>query len=88
MKEIFDNLWSEYLAERCAVIDTDYERALAKQTVKLHEVANELLSTEQIAAVEKYIDSLCDIQGAFVKKAFVKGCEFALALLFEFRALP
>ena len=34
-------------------------------------------------AVEKYVDALCDLEALFVKKAFLKGCEFAVSFLLE-----
>jgi len=33
--------------------------------------------------VEKYVDALCDLEALFVKKAFLKGCEFAVSFLLE-----
>ena len=83
MKEILEKLWSEYLWEKCAAIDTDEERSLAKSAIKLHEKANALLNKEQREAVEKYVAELCDIDTLFAKKAFFKGCEFAISFLLE-----
>ena len=42
-----------------------------------------MLNGEQANAVEKYVDALCDMQALFAKKAFVKGCEFAVSFLLE-----
>ena len=85
MNEKLEKLWNEYLAEKCAEIDTEEERLLAKKAAKAHQIANDLLTDSQIDALEKYVDTLCDIQDAFVKKAFFKGCEFAITFLFELR---
>ncbi len=83
MKEILENLWNEYFAEECAVIDTDEERAFLVRTGELHESVNELLTKEQRETIEKYIEALYEMQNLFVKKAFFKGCEFATTFLFE-----
>ena len=83
MKETLEKLWNEYLSTECAEIDTDEEKMLTKQTVALHEKANALLNKEQEDAVEKYVDALCELEGFFVKKAFFKGCEFAVSFLLE-----
>lgn len=83
MKETLEKLWNEYLLNECAAIDTDEERALTKKTVELHEKVNVLLNKEQEEAVEKYVDALCDIEALFTKKAFFKGCEFAVSFLLE-----
>lgn len=83
MKTTLEKLWNEYLSNECAVIDTDEERALTRKVVKLHEEANALLNKEQQDATEKYVDAFCDLEAIFVKKAFFKGCEFALSFMLE-----
>lgn len=83
MKETLEKLWNEYLSDECAAIDTDDERNLTKKTVELHEKAKALLNKTQEDAVEKYVDALCDIEIRFAKKAFLKGCEFAISFLLE-----
>ena len=83
MKETLEKLWNDYLLDECAEIDTNEERNLTKKAVELHEKANALLNNEQRDAVEKYVDALCDINAVFSKKAFFKGCEFALSFLLE-----
>ena len=83
MKETLEKLWNEYLLDECAAIDTDEERNLTKEAVELHEKANVLLNKDQKDAVEKYVDALCDIEALFAKKAFFKGCEFAVSFLLE-----
>ena len=83
MKTTLEKLWNEYLADECAVIDTDEERALTKKNAGLHEKAVAPLSNEQRVAVEEYADSLCELEALFVRKAFIKGCEFAASFLLE-----
>ena len=83
MKKLLEKLWNETFAEECASMNTDEERALSKRALELHEAVNELLSKEQNDAVEQYIDALFEIEAAFVKKAFFKGCEFATAFLLD-----
>ena len=60
MKETLERLWNEYLADECAVIDTDEERVLTKRTIELHEKANALLNREQEKAIEKYVDAMSE----------------------------
>ncbi len=83
MKETLERLWAEYLSDECAAISTEEEKKLTKKTVELAEKANALLNEEQEAAVEKYVDALCDTEALFVKKAFFRGCEFAVSFLLE-----
>ncbi len=83
MKETLEKLWNEYLLDECAMVDTDEERNLTQKTAELHEKASALLNKEQKTAVQKYVDALCDIEALFVKKAFLKGCEFSVSFLLE-----
>ncbi len=83
MKKTLEKLWDEYLLEGCAAMNTEEERRLAKKAVELHEQANALLNKDQQDAVEKYVDALCDNEAVLVKKAFIKGCEFAALFLLE-----
>ena len=83
MKATLEKLWNEYLSDECAAMDTEEERELTKKAVELHEKANVLLNKEQQDAVEKYVDALCEVEALFVKKAFFKGCEFAVSFLSE-----
>jgi alpha-galactosidase len=83
MKETLEKLWMEYLSEECCIIDTDEERELTKKTADLHQKANGLLNKEQAEAVDNYADALCEMEAFYVKKAFVKGCEFAVSFLLE-----
>ena len=83
MKTTLEKLWDEYLFSECAVLDTDEERSLTKKADELHKKMNSLTNNEQQAIIEKYIDALYDLEDLFVKKAFVKGCEFAVSFLLE-----
>ena len=81
MKEILEKLWDEYFFDKCAVMNTDEEREMTKRVVELHETANASLNKEQKEAIEKYVDALCDTEALFVKKAFFKGCGFAVSFI-------
>ena len=83
MKKTLEKLWNEYLLDECAFVDSDVERCLTKKTAELHEKATNILNKDQKDAVEKYIDALCEIESLFAKKAFIKGCEFAVSFLSE-----
>ena len=83
MKQTLEKLWNDYLLDECAVIDTDEERTLTTKAAELHENVNAFLNKEQQDTVEKYVDVLCDLEALFVKKAFCKGCEFAVSFLLE-----
>lgn len=83
MKTTLENLWNAHFAEECAEINTDEEKSLLKRAGEMHKKVNELLTKEQICLVEKYIETLYEIQTVFGKKSFFKGCEFAISFLFE-----
>lgn len=83
MKITLETLWNEYLADQCAVIDTEEERELANTAILLRKTISVLLTKEQSDTVEKYVDVLCELQYFFVKKAFFKGCEFATSFLLQ-----
>ena len=83
MRETLEKLWNEYLLDRCSVIDTDEERKLTNKALELHEKANVLLNKDQQDAVEQYVDAVYDTEALFAKKAFFKGCEFAVSFLLE-----
>ena len=85
MKITLEKLWNEYLLEQCSAMDTDEERELTKKAVELHGEVTDLLTAEQEHAVEAYVDALCEINSLFAKKAFLKGCEFAVSFLLEAR---
>ena len=68
MKKTLEKLWNEYLLENSAVIDTEEERTLTKQTIELHKKVTELMNQEQNDAVEKYVDALCDLEALLQKK--------------------
>ena len=86
MKKTLEKLWSEYLFDECSVLDTDEERNLTKRAFELHAKANALLNKDQQAAVETYVDALYDLEALFAKKAFFKGCEFAVSFILEARS--
>ncbi len=83
MKETLENLWNDYLLDASATMDSDEERELAKKAIELHQSVITLLNTEQIDAVEKYVDILLQIDSLFTKRAFMTGCEFAVSFLLE-----
>ncbi len=83
MKEILEKLWNEYLWSECNEIDTAEERELIKKAELLHEKVNAMLDQDQQKAMEDYINTLCAIDSLFHKKAFYRGCEFAVAFLLE-----
>lgn len=83
MKEIIEKLWNEYFSNECAVINTEEEKELIQESIKLHQIENELLTPNQIKAVERHIEKIYELQGLFIKKAFFKGCEFAISFLLE-----
>ena len=87
MKETLEKLWNDYLVDECAVVDTNEERNIARKALDLHEKVSSLLNDEQRMAVEEYIDALCANDSFFAKKAFIKGCEFAVLFLREVGAL-
>ena len=83
MKESLERLWNEYFAEECAAIDTKKEKRLAKKALEAHAAVNESLTNEQMKILEKYIETLFEMQDILVKKAFFKGCNFAASFLIE-----
>jgi hypothetical protein len=74
---MFENLWNEYFAGECAVVDSEEEKKLVKKAIEKRKLIDDLLTQEESEAIENYICVLFEIQGCFVKKAFFKGCEFA-----------
>ena len=83
MKKTLEKLWNEYLLDECSSLDTDEGRNLTKKAAELHKKADSLLNKEQKDAVESYVEALYSIESFFVKKAFFKGCEFAVSFLLE-----
>ena len=83
MKQTLEKLWNDYLADECATTNSEEERKLTKITAELHEKVNVLLNEKQKSAVEEYVDALYDVESIFVRKAFIKGCEFAVAFILE-----
>ncbi len=68
-------------------MDTEEERELTKRAADLHKKANTLLSKDQENAMEEFICALYEAQALFMKKAFFKGCRFAVAFLLETQGL-
>ena len=87
MKETLEKLWNNYLLDECSDIDTDEERQFIKKTAELHDRVNALINQEQADAMEEYVDAVSQIDAFLVKKAFCKGCEFAVSFLLETRNL-
>ena len=83
MKDTLEKLWDDYFAPDCAVIETEAEKALAQKVLQLQKTAHAPLTSEQIQAIEKYIDAICELESTFTKKAFFKGCEFAISFILE-----
>ena len=81
MKNAMNKLWDEYFNEECAVIDTDEERAILRTVIESEEAACASLTQEQRERVEEYAEAIYKGEGAHVKKAFFKGCEFAASFL-------
>lgn len=76
MKKTLENLWNDYLMDECSTINTDEEREHTKDAAMLHEKLNDLLNEEQKEAVEKYVESLYEIQAFFCERRFIKGANF------------
>ena len=83
MKETLEKLWQEYISDECDSIKTLEERKMIKNVAELHEKVIAILSEEQKNAVEKYIDTICEMDSIFAKKAFFNGCKFAVSFLLE-----
>ncbi len=83
MKKALEKLWNDYFAEECAIMNTKEERKLIRKAAKTREAVNALLRQEQSEAMERYIEALYEMQGFCVKKAFIKGCEFAVSFFLE-----
>ena len=83
MKETLEKLWNDYLLDECSAIDTTGERSLTEKAAELHKIINDCLNSEQQITLESFVDALCDTQSLFAKKAFFKGCEFALLFFLE-----
>ena len=83
MKKTIEKLWNEYFLDECFAMNTDEERNLMKKTAEFHEKVSALLNKEQESAVEQYVESIYDTESLLVKKAFFKGCEFAVSFLLK-----
>ncbi len=87
MAGMIEKLWNEYFAESCSGIETAEEKAMIKRAIETLEAVNMLLTKEQNDALEKHMEVVYEMQGGFIKKAFFKGCEFALSFALETGAL-
>lgn len=83
MKKALAELWNEYFAEKCAVLDTQEEKTLARKAVEIRQTVNEWLTKEQSEVMEKYMEVVYELQGLSVKKAFFRGCELVTSFFFE-----
>ena len=83
MKNTLERLWNNYLSDECAKMNTEEERLLTKASAELHQKVSALLNQEQEAAMRSYVDTLCNLDAIFAKKAFFRGCEFAVSFLLE-----
>ena len=83
MKETLKKIWDEYLFDECCLFSTDEERSIMKKTAELHEKTSASLTREQDTAVCEYIDSLLELESAFARKAFCKGCKFGASFIME-----
>ena len=84
--KIMDKLWSNYLSEECARVETEEGKRLAMAAIRLHEEASSTLTEEQVQAMEKYVDAICDTEESVVKEAFFKGCAFTFSFLLRLGA--
>ncbi len=82
MNKTLEKLWRECFAEECAAIDSEEEKAIIKKAGEIHSAVNEALTKEQSKVNEAYIEALYKMQQIFVKKAFFKGYELAISMLF------
>ena len=69
--------------DECSQIDTDDERKLMKKIVESRKRISTSFNKEQETAFEEHIDLLYDINAIFARKAFIKGCEFAVSFMSE-----
>ena len=80
---MFEKLWDEYFYEKCLTVVTDEEREILKKTADLRKTVDGVLTSEQIAALDKYIEALSQMQSIGCKKALLNGCRFTVAFLNE-----
>lgn len=83
MRKFFEKVWDEYLAEKCAAIETDEERELIKRIAERRHLLDELTTKEQKDALEGYAEALMNAQAFESKKAFIKGFSFAMSFIYE-----
>ena len=85
MKKITESLWNDYLADECAMLDTEEEKDLSKRISETHEELAKTFTKEQNKAIDALIDLLCELDGILAKKAFTKGCELTANFLLELK---
>ena len=83
MRKTLENLWNNYFSDECSIIDSEKEKELAENAVEKHKIVKSLLTEEQCKVIEDYVDTLNEFHNSFVKKAFFKGCEFAISFFLE-----
>jgi len=80
MKNLLEELWNEYLFEKCTVV-TDKERSNIK---KEKEIKSELsLSQENEKLLENYLDLLYATSSEREKTSFFKGIQFGVQFIVE-----
>ncbi|MBQ7226138.1 MAG: hypothetical protein IJX02_06015 [Clostridia bacterium] len=83
MMKTIEQLWNEYLVDKCSAISTEEERMVAEKAARLHEKVSSMLSREQNEALDKCIASIYESEAFIARKAFLKGCEFAVSFILE-----
>ena len=87
MKTAMEKLWNDYFSEECGAIHTQEEKALIKKVDFMRQTATESLTHEQSEVMDKYVETLYEMQSIFLKKAFFYGCEFTMSFLLEIESL-
>ena len=83
MKKTTEKLWNDYLSDECSRIDTEEERNLLEASAKRYEKLTSLLTKEASELLEAYTDTIFEMNSILAKRAFSKGCEFAVSFLIE-----
>ena len=87
MNNILEKLWSEYFCEDCSAINSEEEKAIAKILAQTRNEIENLPINEFRESIENYIAFMYKAQSLALKKAFFKGCEFAISFLVEVSSL-
>ena len=82
MKSTLEKLWNDYLADESCKVGKE-EKELIKKASEEYEALSKLLNKESLKALEKQLDTICEPDAIFAKKAFMKGCEFSISFLPE-----